>query len=105
MRTETWEKLNGTCWGDDPRAISDCTYNGELEIPAFMFEPTQSVLVPAAAFRAQGVGRVKHARRMEQKQVRDVVNGVFWMLAGVGAFAAVCKVAMLLADALGRMVW
>ena len=89
MKAETWELLNGSGWGDEPRAINDRPYDGEINIPWFMFETTQSVLVPAAAYRAQGVGRVKRLEHQREKQIRDVVNGVFWCLVGFGVFALI----------------
>ena len=93
MKAETWELLNGSGWGDDPLAITDRPYDGEINIPGFMFETTQSVLGPAAAYRAQGVGRVKHAEHQREKQVRHVVNGVFWCLVGFGVFALIVNLA------------
>ncbi len=81
MRAENWELLNGTGWGDEPQRddVGIVTYEGELEIPGFMFETTQSVLVPAAAFRAQGMGRVKRQERAEKKQRRDYKNGIAYV--------------------------
>ena len=115
MKAETWEKLNGMVFGevgcsetanpstifDGPpplageamRTINDRTYDGEINIPGFMYETTQSVLVPAAAYRAQGVGRLKHAEHQREKQVRHVVNGVFWSLVGFGVFALILNLA------------
>lgn len=78
MRAETWELLNGSGWGDDLRTINDRSYDGEIEIPMFMFETTHSVLVPASAYRAQGMGRVKRQERAEKKQRRDFRNGIVY---------------------------
>lgn len=78
MRAETWELLNGSGWGDDLRTINDHPYDGEIEIPMFMFETTQSVLVPASAYRAQGMGRAKRQERAEKKQRRDFRNGIVY---------------------------
>lgn len=103
MKAETWELLNGSGWGqllsetanpsDNGEAVATSPCRGGLEVPAFMYETTQSVLVPAAAYRAQGVGRVKHAEHQREKQVRHVVNGVFWCLVGFGVFALILNLA------------
>ena len=94
MRAETWEKLNGTAWGEIPRQ--------ELNVPDFMMSDyhTVSLVVPVSAYRAQGMGRVKHRQRMNEKRVRHVVNGVFWFLVGVGAFVAIGNLGLWLADKL-----
>lgn len=94
MRAETWELLNGTGWGDDLRTINDRPYEGEIEIPGFMFETTQSVLVPASAYRAQGMGRVKRQERAEKKQRRDFKNGIVYtgLMFGLLALANVLMV-------------
>ena len=105
MKAETWELLNGMGFGDAPHGAqmqnAECRMQNsgsdacasqrydELLIPGFMFETTQSVLVPAAAYRAQGVGRVKRLAHQREKQIRDVVNGVFWSLVGFGVFALI----------------
>lgn len=88
MRAETWEKLNGTGWGqllsedanpsDNGEAVATSPCRGGLEIPMFMFETTQSVLVPASAYRAQGMGRAKRQERAEKKQRRDFRNGIVY---------------------------
>lgn len=82
MKSEYWELLNGSGWGDEPQRD-----DMELDIPAFMFESTQSVLVPAAVYRAQGLGRVKHQVRSEKKQRRDFRNGIAYMVMIFGALA------------------
>lgn len=91
MKAETWEKLNGTGWGDEPQRD-----DMELDIPAFMFETTQSVLVPAAAFEHRGKGRVKHMQHVKEKRVRDVVNGVFWFFVVVAVFALLINLGLLI---------
>lgn len=98
MKAETWEKLNGTGWGEIPRQ--------ELNVPEFMLSDyhTVSMVVPVAAYRAQGMGRVKRAQHLRDRQVRHVVNGVFWFLVGVLAFAGICNVFMLAADFFGKLV-
>ena len=92
MQAETWEKLNGTGWGEIPRQ--------ELNVPEFMLSDyyTVSTVVPVAAYRAQGMGRVKHRQHRRDRQVRHVVNGVFWFLVGVGAFVALGNLGLKLAD-------
>ena len=99
MKAETWELLNGSGWGEQNPSTADAVplplarEVGTVEVPMFMFETTQSVLVPAAAYRAQGVGRVKRAEHQREKQVRHVVNGVFWCLVGFGVFALILNLA------------
>lgn len=108
MKAENWEKLNGSGWGEqNPSTATPSPLTrevGTVEIPMFMYEAKQSVLVPAAVYRAQGVGRVKRAQHRWDKRVRHVVNGVFWFLVGVAGFAGVCNLALRLADLLGKMV-
>lgn len=118
MRPETWEKLNGSGWGDllYEGAAPSTTFAAKdndiehkdpdmgLNVPGFMYETTQSVLIPAAAYYARGKGSVKRAQHRWDKQVRHVVNGVFWFLVGVAGFAMVCNLALRLADLLGKMV-
>lgn len=87
MKAENWKLLNGSGWGDEPQAINDRPCDVELDIPSFMFETAQSVLVPAAAYRAQGVGRVKHQIRAEKKQRRDFRNGIVYIGMMVGFLA------------------
>lgn len=98
MKAEHWELLNGSGWGDEPRAFGESPCIGEVEIPGFMFETTQSVLVPAAAYYAQGVGRVKRQVRAEKKQRRDFRNGVVWM----GAVCSLLVLANLLMEVICR---
>lgn len=84
MRADTWEKLNGTGWGEQNPSTADAVSLplarevDTVEIPMFMFETTQSVLVPASAYRAQGMGRVKRQERAEKKQRRDFKNGIVY---------------------------
>ena len=104
MSPENWEKLNGTGWGDllcedaNPTTIFDgppplAGAALTVEIPAFMYETTQSVLVPASVYRAQGMGRVKREAHRREKNIRHLVNGVFWSLVGFGAFALIVNLA------------
>ena len=84
MRADTWEKLNGTGWGQKNPSTADAVplplarEVDTVEIPMFMYETTQSVLVPASAYRAQGMGRVKRQERAEKKQRRDFRNGIVY---------------------------
>lgn len=73
-------RLNGTGWGE-------VSVDREVQIPMFMYETTQSVLVPAAAYRAQGVGRMKRQARAEKKQRRDFKNGIAYVALMFGLLA------------------
>lgn len=94
MKAETWEELNGTGWGqllsedanpsDNGETVATSPCRGGLEIPMFMFETTQSVLVPASAYRAQGVGRARKKERAEKKQRRDFINGIAYVALAFG---------------------
>lgn len=72
-------RLNGTGWGEMPQQ--------ELNIPEFMLSDyrTVSMVVPVSAYRAQGMGRVKHQMRAEKKQRRNFKNGIAYMGMMVGA--------------------
>lgn len=82
MKAENWKLLNGMGFGDEPQRD-----DVELDIPAFMFETTQSVLVPADVYRAQGVGRMKRQARAEKKQRRDFKNGIAYVALMFGLLA------------------
>ena len=92
MQAETWEKLNGTGWGEITRQ--------ELNVPEFMLSDyhTVSMVVPVAAYRAQGMGRVKRRQHLQEKHERQFVNGLFWFLVGVGAFVLLGNLGLKLAD-------
>lgn len=92
MKAETWEKLNGTGWGEKPEK--------DLQVPEFMLADyyTVSTVVPVAAYRAQGMGRVKHRQHLQEKHERQFINGLFWFLVGVGAFVLLGNLGLKLAD-------
>ena len=110
MQAETWEKLNGTGWGEEVLSESanpSTTFGGPppfareaLDVPEFMLSDyyTVSTVVPVAAYRAQGMGRVKRRQHLQEKHERQFVNGLFWFLVGVGAFVLLGNLGLKLAD-------
>lgn len=85
MRAETWEQLNGMCFGDDPfeGPVGDPYGEDDLLVPeCVQYQPKPQFYayhVPVSAYCGQAVGRVKHRRHQEERERRSVVNGAFWV--------------------------